>query len=469
MNFSQFLLILKARYKIILLTLVVTVVSTLVVSLLLPKTYKATTNLVLNYKGVDPLTGMMMPGALMPGYMATQIDIISSKNVALRVVDALRLADNPAVQAQFQEATQGRGTVRDWLADSLQKRLEVVPSRESSVIEVAFKGSDPQFAATMANAFADEYQRLSIALKSDPMKKASIYFTEQTKQLRDALEAAQARLSKYQQDHGIVSVDGRLDVESNRLNELSAQLVMAQAQLADAQSRGSMARGSSYDEMPDVTQSPLVQNLKATLSMAESKLAESAQRYGRNHPLYLAQSAEVGKLRADLGMHVRSTSNSVSNNASILSAREATLRQAVADQKSKLLTVNRARDEMQVLVKDVESAQRALDATSARLSQTRLEGSSEQSEVAVLNPAAPPLEPSSPRIVLNTLLSVFLGTMLGLGLGLLAEMLDRRVRSEGDLSEIAQIPVLGVIDWSPPQRKRFRLPNPLAQRRLRLQ
>ena len=89
--------------------------------------------------------------------------------------------------------------------------------------------------------------------------------------------------------------------------------------------------------------------------------------------------------------------------------------------------------------------------------------------MAVLNPAAPPLEPSSPRVVLNTLLSVFLGTMLGLGLGLLAEMLDRRVRSEGDLAEIAQIPVLGVIDWKPPQRKRFRLPNPIAQRRLRLQ
>ncbi|HEY1090111.1 MAG TPA: chain length determinant protein EpsF, partial [Burkholderiaceae bacterium] len=361
MNFSQFLLILKARYKIILLTLAVTVISTLVVSLLLPKTYKATTNLVLNYKGVDPLTGMMMPGALMPGYMATQIDIISSKNVALRVVDALRLADNPAVVQQFNEATGGRGTVRDWLADSLLRRVEVVPSRESSVIEVNFKASDPQFAATMANAFADEYQRLTISLKSDPMKKASTYFTEQTKQLRDALEAAQARLSKYQQDHGIVSVDGRLDVESNRLNELSAQLVVAQAQLADAQSRGSMAQGGSFAETPDVTQSPLVQNLKATLSMTESKLAEAAQRYGRNHPLYQAQSAEVAKLRADLNAHMRSTSNSVSNNAAILAAREATLRQAVADQKARLLTVNRARDEMQVLVKDVENAQRALD------------------------------------------------------------------------------------------------------------
>ncbi|WP_431476932.1 Wzz/FepE/Etk N-terminal domain-containing protein [Massilia eburnea] len=156
MNFAQFLLILQARKKIVLLTLLVTVAATLVVSLLLPKTYEATSSLVMNYKGVDPLTGMALPGQLMPGYMATQIDIISSKNVALRVVDQLKLADSPAVIAQFTESTGGKGTVRDWLAELLQKKLDIVPAKESSVLNVTFKASDPQFAAAVANAFADE-------------------------------------------------------------------------------------------------------------------------------------------------------------------------------------------------------------------------------------------------------------------------------------------------------------------------
>jgi uncharacterized protein involved in exopolysaccharide biosynthesis len=44
----------------------------------------------LNAKGVDPVTGVTLPGQLLPGYMATQVDIITSKNVALRVVDRLR-------------------------------------------------------------------------------------------------------------------------------------------------------------------------------------------------------------------------------------------------------------------------------------------------------------------------------------------------------------------------------------------
>src|SRR5690606_30750519 len=102
--------------------------------------------------------------------------IITSKNVALRVVDSLRLASSPAVQAQWREASEGKGTVRDWLADLLLKKLEIMPSRESSVVEISFKGADPAFAAAVANAFADEYQKISVQLKTEPAKKASSYF-----------------------------------------------------------------------------------------------------------------------------------------------------------------------------------------------------------------------------------------------------------------------------------------------------
>jgi succinoglycan biosynthesis transport protein ExoP len=109
MSFSQFLLILRARRWILIATVLLTVSVTLVVSLLLPKTYKATASLLLNYKGMDPVTGLTMPGQLLPGYMATQIDIISSKNVALRVVDRLRLAESPSVVAAVQGSDRRQG------------------------------------------------------------------------------------------------------------------------------------------------------------------------------------------------------------------------------------------------------------------------------------------------------------------------------------------------------------------------
>ncbi len=467
MNLTQLLLILWARKKVIIGTLLVVVLAALAVSLLLPKSYKASSTLLLNYKGVDPLTGVMMPGQLLPAYMATQLDIIGSKNVAIRVVERLQLANSPAVQAQFQEATGGVGSINSWLAGLLLRKLDVTPSRESSVVDVAFSGSEPQFVAAVANAFAEEYMRATVQLKVDPMRRASHYFDQQTKLLRDNVEQAQSRLSKYQQEHGIVSVDNRLDVESNRLNDLSAQLVAAQAQLMEASSRKSMASGSMAAS-PDVASNPVIQNLRLTLGNAEGKLAEAGQRLGRNHPQYLSAQAEVAKLRRDLDEQIRLTSQSVGNNATVLSQREAQIREALAAQKAKVLELNRTRDEMNVLLRDVENAQRAFDVSSQRGSQTRIEGQAEQSDIAILNPAVVPTEPDGPKVFRNVLLSVFLGILLGFGLAFVLELLDRRVRSAGDLSDSLDIPLLGAIEWNKTSQRRTGALGSLLPRRPRL-
>jgi succinoglycan biosynthesis transport protein ExoP len=468
MNVHQFLLILMARKKIILATLAATVLLTLAFSLVQQRTYKATASVLLNYKGVDPLTGLTMPGQLLPGYMATQIDIISSKNVALRVVDALKLASSAAVLNQFNASTDGRGSVRDWLAELLLRKLEIVPSRESSVVEISFKGADPQFVSAVANAFADEYQRISVQLKAEPMKKASTYFNEQTKLLRDNVENAQARLSKYQQEKGIVSLDfNRVDVELARLNDLSQQLVAAQNQAMEANSRERMA-GSSAVDSPDVANNGLIQSMRVGLANAESKFAEISQRLARKHPQYLASKAEVDKMRADLNGALGSVSRSVGNNAAVLRQREGELRGALAAQKVKVLELNRARDELGVLLKDMDSAQRAFDAASQRLSQTRIEASSEQSDISILNPAVPPMEPSGPRVLLNTLVSVLLGTILGVGISLFIEMFNRPIRSAGDMKELLGVPVLGTVEWRRPRKRALGLRALMGPRRLRL-
>ncbi|HZV67552.1 MAG TPA: chain length determinant protein EpsF [Telluria sp.] len=469
MNVHQFLLILLARKKIILTTLLVTVLLALGYSLIQNKTYKATASVLLNYKGVDPLTGLTMPGQLLPGYMATQIDIITSKNVALRVVDRLGLATNAGVVEQYRTATDGRGTnVRDWLADLLLKKLEIVPSRESSVVEVSFKGADPGFVSAVANAFAEEYQKISVQLKTEPMKKASSYFNEQTKLLRDNVETAQARLSKYQQEKGIVSLDNtRVDVELQRLNDLSAQLVQAQNQAMEANSRQRMATGSAVDS-PDVANNSLIQNLRVGLAQAEAKFADTSQRLSRNHPQYMASKAEVDKMRSDLRTAMGTVSRSVGNNAEVLRQRENELRSALAAQKVKVLELNRARDELGVLLKDLDSAQRAFDAASQRFSQTKIEAQSEQSDISILNPAVPPLEPSGPRILFNTLISVLLGTILGVGLSMLIEMLNRPIRSVSDMKDVLGIPVLGTIEWRQPRRRAPGFKGLMGPRRLRL-
>jgi len=441
MNLSQLVLILKARYKMILLVAVITLLTASLVSLLFPKSYKAATTVILNYKGVDPVTGMAMPAQLMPGYMATQVDIIQSKNVTLDVIKRLHLAEVKSLQQQFAEATEGKqADINEWLADLLQQKLTILPSKESSVISIGYKGVDPVFAATMANAFAESYINLSLKLKIDPAIKASQYLSEQTKALRENLQQAQDKLAEYQQKHGLTSIQEAYDVETSKLRDLSSQYSLAQSQSIEANSRRNDASKNMSDS-PDVVQSPIVQNLRMNLATAESKLAEMGQRYSKNHPMYIASEAEVAKLRSQLNNEIDRTVVSLSNSASINSQRLGDLKFQLEKQKQKVLELNRSRSDLTILEKEVQIAQNALESVNNRFSQTALEGQSNQGDISVLETAVPPLEPSNPSLFLIAPFSVIIGALLGCLFALLAEMLDRRVRSRDDLLTLGEIPV----------------------------
>jgi chain length determinant protein EpsF len=442
MSFTQFLLILKARWLVATLTLVVTVATTVAVSLMLPKSYTASVTVVVDPKSKDPITGAMLPTQLLPGYLATQVDIINSRNVALRVVDALKLTEIRSVREDFQQQTEGRGDIRYWMADLLLKKLEVKPSRESSVIEISFSGTDPKFAAIVANAFAQSYVRTNLDLRVEPARQTNAWYEEQIKQLRAKLEQAQAALAEYQRSKGLVVGDERsVDAETARLAELSSQLVAAQSQTFDSASRQSQ----SGNALAEVEQNPLVQGLKRELALAEAKLTELAEKVGVNHPQYQRAKAEVATLRADLEAEKQVAARSVGATAKVARGREADIRAALAAQKAKVIALKTQRDEASVLIRDVDNAQRLYDAALQRAGQSRLESLATQTDVAVLNPAVPPIEPSSPKILLNTLLAIFLGTLLGIGLAFLMEMIDRRVRSAEDLTSGLDIPVLGEI------------------------
>jgi chain length determinant protein EpsF len=448
MTISQLLNILRARIWVFLGVLVATVAITVGVSLILPKQYTATTTIVVDTKGTDPVFGIMMPIQFMPGYVATQLDIIQSHKVAVEVVKGLRLAEQPTVKQQWQEATEGKGTIEDFYADLLLRKLDVKPSKESSVVEIAFTGADPRFAALVANAFAVAYQRTNLELRVEPARQSSAWFDERLQQLRKNLESAQSRLNDYQRSKGFTAQDERLDLESARLSELSAQYTAAQAQAADASSRQRqldefLARGASGETIPDVLANPLVQNLKSTLSLTEGRLQQIASQLGGNHPEVKRLEADIAGQRAKLKSEISQASASLGNAAKIAQKREGELRAALADQKAKFLRLNEGRDQMQVLSKEVESAQRAYETAAQRFQQTNLESQASQTNVSILTRAFPPIEASFPKLLLNGLLALFLGTVLAIIVVLVVEMLNRRVRSASDLAEAVGVPVLG--------------------------
>lgn len=464
MNASQFLAVLRARWRVLLLVLGATVAATLALSLLLPKQYTASVSAVVDVKP-DPVSAMMMvSGQTSPALMATQVDIIESERVATRVVRNLKLADNATVQAQWRDATGGVGSIEQWLAQSMQRALDVQPSRESSVITISYRAPDPRFAAGVANAFMDAYLQTALELRTDPARTYSGFFDARTKEARTQLERAQSRLSAFQQSNGIIASDERLDVENARLNDLSSQLVVLQALAAESGSRQVQAAGGQAERMQEVLNNPLISQLKADIGRSEAKLRELGVRYGDAHPLVQETRANLAELRSKLEVETRRVTGSVGVTATINRAREAQLRADLEAQRAKVLKMKAVRDEGLVIQREVENAQKAYDTIVGRFNQTTLESQTTQSNVNVLSRATPPLEPSSPRVVLNTVLALFVGTLLAVGTAMGLELLDRRVRTADDASLALGLPVLGVLPRPGARLLGLRRPSPFQQR-----
>ena len=444
MTFGQFFSILRARWMVALVVFLLVVATTVTVSLLLPKQYSAAASIVVDIKP-DPVSAMAFPSMAGPGFMATQVDIITSNRVALRVIRDLKLLDSPQLRAQWLAATEGRGTIEQWLAEFLQKKLDVKPSRESNVIQIGYQSPDGRFAAGLANAFAQAYIATTLELRVDPAKQFTTFFNTQSKDARDTLERAQTKVSSFQREKGIIASDERLDVETTRLNELSSQLVQIQAVSSESGSRQTQAQGTQGDRMQEVLNNPVIAGQKTDLTRSEARLQELNAKFGDNHPQVIEAKASIAEMRTRIDAEIRRVTGGVTVSNTINKQRESQLRSALEEQRAKVLRMKAVRDEGQVLVRDVESAQRTYDGMMARMNQTSMEAQSTQSYANVLSSAQAPAEPSSPRIILNSLISVFVGSMLAIGAALLLELTNRRVRAPEDIVASLGLPVLGIL------------------------
>ena len=444
MTFGQFVSILRARWWVALLLLAITVVTTLVVSSIVPKQYKATASVVVDFKP-DPISAVIYGGMASPAFMATQVDIIQSDRVAQRVVRNLKLGENPQVRQQWQDETNGVGSIESWLATVFQKNMDVAPSRESSVIAVSYRAPDPRFAAALANAFVQAYIDTSLELRVNPARQYSSFFEAQSKDARAALEGAQGRLSSFQRANSIIATDERFDVESARLNELSTQLTALQALAAESSSRQTQARSKGGSDLQEVLNNPVVANLKFEISRTDAQLQGLQARYGDAHPAVREAKANLGELRTRLDAEIARVTNSVGLSNTINRQRETDVRVSLDAQRAKILRMKAVRDEGQVIQRDVENAQKAYDAVQGRYTQTNLESQTTQSNVNLLTQATPPIEAASPKILLNTLLAFFVGLLLAVGTTLLLELRDRRVRNADDILAAIDLPVIGVM------------------------
>lgn len=442
MPLDQFIRIIRARWLLVASISMLVITATLITSLLLPKSYTATATLMVDIKP-DPVAGFSA-GAQPGQYLATQIDLIKSALVAQRVVRSTKLGDSLQMRQRWDKETGQKGNYEAWLAELLGKGLDVRPAKDSSLIAINYDGADPAFAASMANAFSKAYMDATVQIRVDPARQYADFFEERARLAREKLERAQSRLSEAQQANGIVLNDERLDYETTKLSELSSQVTQLRAIKAESDSRNAQAR-QNPERVQDVVSNSLLSTLKAQLANVEARQNENAAKYGDSHPVIQEGRANIEVLRERIRTETNKIAAGVTTSTNINASRESSALAAFEAQRERVLHLKSERAKLQVLERDVDSAQRVFDSIQSRLSQMNLESNSSQSNVYLVSAATEPTKPTSPKLMLNMVLSIILGTFVAIMVALGIEAMDRRVRGPSDIAQFLEIQVIGVM------------------------
>jgi polysaccharide biosynthesis transport protein len=395
---------------------------------------------------LDPVGATPLQGLVAPSFVSTQIDIVKSDRVAERAIKLLP-PDQPPLK-EWREKAAKKARPESWLVHSIQQNLDVKPARESNIISIAWTGRSPTEAANVANAFAQAYLETSVEIRTDPAKKYADWFDVQVKEARDRLDKAQGKLSDFQQKSGILAADEHGDsFETTRLKDLTQQLM-------GLQDRG--RRGG--DDSPAVMASPLVNTMRGEVARLESKIQEASATLGSAHPRMQQMQAELGAMRSRLASESNRVGSAANTSFAANKARQRDLEKAIADQKTRMLSLNKERGELTVLQRDVDTAQKAYETVSASAAQSRLQSMSTQTNVMRLASAVEPLEPTGPTGIQALLVAAGAGTLLAIAIVLLLELANRRVRSVEDLSMVTQLPILAIVPAAASAFRPLRLP-----------
>jgi succinoglycan biosynthesis transport protein ExoP len=472
MSLRNVLTIIRARWWVACYVFAGVVVLTIVGTLLWPAQYAGLASVVVD-ASPDPVsnaTGQV--SAALEEYVTTQADVIASERVAQRVVKVLKLDEDPGLKERWRKKNHAEGDISVWLAGYVLKKLAVTQSNSTAknpgnVIDIEVRWPNAKLAADLANAFAQVAIETNIELKVQQAKQYGDWFVRRSRELHADLQVKQKLLSDFERSNGITATDEKLDVENARLAELSTALVAIQGERQDSQSRQrQVGGGTDYESLPEVLQSPVIGALKNELSEAEAKQSDVAAQLGRNHPDYQAAAAAVKNLRERIAQESAKIANSLDATAHVNVRRESELRTALEEQKKRVLELKHEHDEASILEGDVAAVQSSLDAVNQRLAQSNLESQTQQTNMVLLTSAAIPIEPASPKFLLNLVLGIFLGVCFGIGAVLLLEARDPRIRNDAELLTILGVPLLGKIGPISTRSKDVKKPKLLPNRGL---
>ena len=342
--------------------------------------------------------------------------------------------------------------------EALQKNLKIEPVRESRLsvketrlIDITFKHSDPEIAAKIVNTIADTFVASNFERKSESNTSTADFLQKRIADLQSDIRQREEELVNYAKNHEILSLDQSQNTVVERLAGLNRQLLEAENErkLAEAAYRAALAPGAAEAISEESNAKKFIDDAKIKLAELHQKRAELLVENTEEWPEVKEVEKQIASLEQQLKDAVaRSTTVVVKNLETRFNqakAREDALRDAFNKQRGETLTQNEAAITYRIIQQEIETNKGLLESLLQRSKENDVAGAGTPNNIHVVDYSIAPEEPVSPRRLLGVIAAFILSLSFGVGLALFLEYLDDTVRSTDDVENLLHLPALAVI------------------------
>ena len=456
--------IVKRKWPILGLGLIVAVLAAMVAYSLTPVYSSTATVLIEAGKGkVVSIEEVYSAGPQREHYQ-TQVEILKSREVAQRVVRALKLHEHPdfdprqavpgwrqqlkgllgmgqAPQAQLTEAD-----AVDAVTKAVMESSSVSPVRLSQLVRVSFQHTDPALAARVANALAAAYIDSDRDSRFRLTQEVSTFLQDRLTDLRSRLAQSEQALQAYREQRGIVSLSGSAQaVTAQQITETTQRLADARSRRAQLEATYAQARDTPparYGEIPMVARDPVIADTLKQRTAVARNLQVLQETLGSEHfrvQQAMADLAEIDRVLAGQSSNIVA---SLKREAEAARETEQALDRILAGATGNVQTVNREEFQLGVLEREVAANRQLFEMFMNRAKETNLAGDVQAAVARVVDAAVPPTLPIKPRkgqiVAVATLLALLLGALAVVVL----DRLDNTIKGADDAETRLQLPVL---------------------------
>lgn len=461
-----------------------------------PAVYTAATDILLD----DSLTKFAEdkadtpPAAQAESMVLSEVEILKSAQLARAVVRAQHLQDNEAflnppvspfawvkstvkgVLRIFSSRPASTGSAEEGRIGKamaiLRQNLDAQRVGRSYVISLSYSANDPKLAGAITRAYADAYLSDHLDANFDATQRATVWLQGRLDDLRQRSQDAALEVEKYRAANGLTATSGEL-VSDQQLSDLNKQLILAQADTANALARynqfKSIVDGGSENAIKNATV-PIEKGSSGTntsvltdlrtryLNMAKREQDISA-RFGEDHPQAVALRREEADVTQQMFGELKRLTESYRNEYEVAKSREASLRTNVGDLSDQSSRSGQSGVELRGLEQKAQALATLYQSFLARYAEASQQRSFPIAQARVISQAGDPVAASSPRKTMVLGLSLVLGLFAGAGAGAVREFRERFFRTAEDVQNALDVKFLGYLPIVGPSFRGKATPN----------